>query len=97
MFLGAANGDEVEVSQHDYNNVIVSFWKDRTLCIGALIRSDWVLVTHECHNILLRFPEFIILFGGFAMEGFFPAVNIASVAVIHTQSKFLILIVSSST
>ena len=97
MFLGAANGEKVAVSQQDYDNVIVSFWKDRTLCIGALIRSDWVLVIHECYNILLQNPEFLPLFGGYVRKRFFPQINIVSVATISSHSRFIILVVSSST
>ena len=96
MFLGAAYEEKAELSQQDYDNVIVTFWKDRTLCIGALIRSDWVIVSHECHNILLQFPDFFPLFGSFARNNYFPEIGIAGIAVIHTQSRFIILIVSSS-
>ena len=97
MLLGAADGDEVKISHQDYGDVIVSFWKDHTLCLGVLIRSDWVLVIDECYNKLLQFPEFLPLFGGYVRKDFFPQINIVNVATISTNSRFIILVVSSST
>ena len=104
MFLGADSDEEVELSEDDYYGAIVSFWKIhsrnefRIICLGALISSKWIFVTHKCYRDVQPYSETYTLFGSSYSNLFTsnPYVHIVDHQEIRPKSRFIILIVSNS-
>ena len=98
MLFCVYNKGKVEISEQDYKNVIVIFWKminkyqRRIVCLGALISSEWVLITDECFNILNPFEHMTAAVGSELTE-----ITFVGYQEVLSENKFYILIVSSLT
>ena len=101
MFLDAENTERVEINKDEYLNVIVSFWKKDLkiekvmLCVGALIKLNWVFVTFECSQILHPRNEIGVQTRTMYSNEIDPVLIIDREHKITGQSRFTILVVSS--
>ena len=98
MLFCVYNKGKVEISEQDYKNVIVIFWKiinneqRQMVGHGALISSEWVLITHECFNFLNPFEHMTAAVGSELSE-----ITFVGYQEVLSDKKFYILIVSSFT
>ena len=84
---------------------MVSFWNNQKppessvlLCLGVLIRSDWILLTTNCAAKLDPFEDIVIEYGGYTIHNFITEESkITGKQSIDSSSKFTILHVSNST
>ena len=98
MFFCTYNEEEVQISKKDYENVIVIFFKktdteqQNILCLGFLIRADWVFVTIQGFLKLRPFSETIAVTGKNLLKS-----NLLGIQKLQSLSRFVIVTVSSST
>ena len=85
---------------------MVSFWKyqkppnsSELICLGILIRSNWVFLTTNCAKEVKRLgTNTAIEYGGYAAKGTLPEfININCIKEVDSLSKFSIVFVSNST
>ena len=102
MSLDAENTETVEINKDEYLNVVVSFWKKDLqlekvmLCVGALIKSNWIFVTYECSLILYPRNEIGVQTRTMHSNKIDPVLIIEREQEIPGHSRFTILVVSSS-
>ena len=101
-FLVAGNNENV--NKIDYYNNMVSFWKYQKpsnllelVCLGILIRSNWIFLTTNCADELKPYDDIVIQYGGYAIHNTFPTnIKIVGKELIESRSKYSILYVSNS-
>ena len=84
---------------------MVSFWKYgkpryplEFLCLGILIRSNWIFLTTICADKWGPFDDIVIQYGGYAIHNIFlEESKILDKKVVTPGSKFSIVYVSNST
>ena len=98
MFFCTYNEEEVQISKKDYEDVIVIFFKktdteqQNILCLGFLVRPDWVFVTIQGVLKLQPFSETIAVTGKNLLKS-----NLLGIQKLQRRSQFIIVTVSSST
>ena len=104
MSAGANDNQKVIVSDDQYLNVIVFFWKiiyeediQELLCHGAIIASNWIFVTKKCHENILNSNCTVLSTGGSYFEDIDIDFVIKSTIQFEKRSQFVILVVSSIT
>ena len=65
------------------------------LCLGALIKSDWIVITKECKKILPPYNEIIVSIGRNYINNVTIDSTIETIHDINEKSKFIIIVVSS--
>ena len=102
MSAGAGDNQNLMVSDDQYLNVIVFFWKiiyeegkRKLLCHGALIASNWIFATKKCHEIISDSDCTVLSTGGSYFEDIDIDFVIKSTIKFDKRSQFVILIVSS--
>ena len=84
---------------------MVSVWKNQKppessvlLCLGVLVRSDWILLTTKCVAKLDPFEDIVIEYGGYTIHNFnLKGSKIENKDSLDYDSKFTIVHVSNST
>ena len=81
---------------------MVSFWRSQKkshpselICLGILIRSNWVLLTTNCADKLKPFGDIVIEYGVYAIFDDFPKESkIVDIKLVESKSRFSIVYVS---
>ena len=98
MFFCAYNEEDVKIIPEDYKNGIVTFFKKadteqkKILCLGFLVRRDWVFVTMHGYTKLKPFSGTIAVIRRNLLTS-----NLLGTQNLRTDSYFIIIAVSSST
>ena len=98
MFFCVHNKGNVQISEEDYKNGIVILRTQinknqrRTVGLGTLISSEWVLITDECFEKLKPFQHITAAIGSELTE-----ITIVGYQELLQERKFYILIVSNLT
>ena len=105
LFQIASNSEDkndVMFSPDEYFKVIASFWKVNfetkhrsILCLGALIRSNWILTNRECDYHLYPLKEIGVLTGSKYFIDRNPEFILDDRLYIGSQSNYVIIIVSN--
>ena len=102
MSVCADNKRKITITSKDYTNILVSLWKMVSekeyyiLCIGALIKSNWIFVTTQCSDKLNPLEDVGIL-TGMNKPSDTPERILSSKKPFRDNSEFIILVVSIST
>ena len=67
------------------------------LCLGALIKSDWVVVTKDCNKILSPSHEILVSIGRNYLNNLTIDSTIKYTQDISLKSRLIIVVVSSCT
>ena len=81
---------------------MVSLWKRleeskplKLICLGILIRPNWIITTTQCASKSTPFNDTMIQFGGYAVQNILPdETKIVYKEEVNSRSQFSILYVS---
>ena len=103
MSPGEDNYEKLMVSDDKYLNTIASFWelipekgKRELLCLGALSGLNVIFMTKICHDSLKKSNNTVICTGSSYFDDLYMHFIIEGTQELQANSKFIILIVSSS-
>ena len=105
FFFVAGNGENDKIRTIELCTVMVSFWRPQKkshpselICLGILIRSNWILLTTKCAEKLEPSSDIVIKYGIYAIHNIFPEESkIVNITLLLSNSVFSIVYVSNFT